>query len=207
VAKAPRGLPKLSGPAKGGACAGLIVAVFAAYYFLFHLPVSSELTAAVTRHSQLERELGDAKAAEKAYQEDLATLAESDKRQREFQQALPSETEYPAFLSAVQSAANLAGVSLAAWTPRKETSEEFFARVPMKVELAGRFHQIARFFFNVGQLDRIINMEDIAITDPKQQGDDVMLRAEVLATAFHAVANATPEAASPDGRTRPKGQQ
>ena len=105
-------------------------------------------------------------------------------------QILPANTEYPQFLSAVQSAANDSGVSLSAWTPRERVPEKYYARVPMKVELTGRFNQIARFFYNVGQLDRIINMENISMTDPKKVDDEMMLKAEALATAFHVIDNA-----------------
>jgi len=57
----------------------------------------------------------------------------------------------------------------------------------MKIELEGRFHQIAKFFYNVGQLDRIINMENITITEPKVKGDEVVLKVSALATAFHSI--------------------
>ena len=73
----------------------------------------------------------------------------------------------------------------------------------MKVELTGRFNQIARFFYNVGQLDRIINMENISMTDPKSVDDEIVLKAEALATAFHVIDN--PEAgAEAKGKTRKK---
>jgi len=55
------------------------------------------------------------------------------------------------------------------------------------VQLLGRYHQVAKFFYGVGQLDRVINMENISLTDPKLQGDDVMVKAEALATAFRAL--------------------
>jgi len=64
----------------------------------------------------------------------------------------------------------------------------------MKVTLVGRYHQVAKFFYGVGQLDRIINMENISLTDPKLQGDDVVVKAEALATAFRSVADAKPGA-------------
>ena len=92
-----------------------------------------------------------------------------------------------AFLSAVQSAANVSGVSLSAWTPREKVPEKYYAKVPMKVELTGKFLQIARFFYNVGQLDRIINMENISMTDPKVVDNEIVLKTEALATAFHVV--------------------
>ena len=106
---------------------------------------------------------------------------------------------YPAFLSAVQNVANASGVGLTAWSPSPELPEEFYARVPMKLELVGRFHQIAKFFYGVGQLDRIINMENITLGEPKQDGEDVLLRAEGLATAFRALDEAK---AKPSGDKR-----
>jgi type IV pilus assembly protein PilO len=54
----------------------------------------------------------------------------------------------------------------------------------MKLELTGRFPQVAKFFYGVGQLDRIINMENISVTDPKKEGDETQVKVEVLATAF-----------------------
>jgi type IV pilus assembly protein PilO len=179
---------------KVGVGAGAMLLLGVIYYFLFHVDVTDSLEQAKVQNAKLMKDLNDARLAEQAYQKDLAELAEREQRQRELNKILPSSTEYPAFLSAVQSAANLSGVSLSAWTPRQEVPGQFYARVPMKVELSGRFHQIARFFYNVGQLDRIINMEDISITDPKTAGDDVVLRADALATAFHIMAEAGPSA-------------
>jgi type IV pilus assembly protein PilO len=196
VAKATSAIRRLTVPMKLGVGAGALVLLGAVYYFLFHVDVTDSLEQAKVQNTKLLKDLTDARLAEQAYQKDLAELAEREQRQRELNKILPSSTEYPAFLSAVQSAANLSGVSLSAWTPRQEVPGQFYARVPMKVELSGRFHQIARFFYNVGQLDRIINMEDISITEPKTAGDDVVLRADALATAFHIMAEAAPAADS-----------
>ncbi|MEJ1960383.1 MAG: hypothetical protein WDO56_02035 [Gammaproteobacteria bacterium] len=38
----------------------------------------------------------------------------------------------------------------------------------------------------------VISLENISLTDPKLQGDDVVVKAEALATAFHSVADAKP---------------
>ncbi|MGC4091902.1 MAG: type 4a pilus biogenesis protein PilO [Polyangiaceae bacterium] len=66
--------------------------------------------------------------------------------------------------------------------------DKFYARIPMRVELSGRFHQIEKFFYGVGQLDRVINIENISsLTDPKVVGEDLVLKAEGLATAFRAL--------------------
>jgi type IV pilus assembly protein PilO len=205
VAKGVSVLQRMTRPMKIGAGVAAISLIAAAYFLIFHSEVVTELDAAKAKNEQLMKELGDARLAEQAYQKDLAELAERDQRQRELGKILPTTTEYPAFLSAVQSAANLSGVSLGAWTPKQEIPGQFYARVPMKVELSGRFHQIARFFYNVGQLDRVINMENISITDPKVVGDDIVLQTEALATAFHAMQGEAPK--PDDGRKSRKDRQ
>jgi type IV pilus assembly protein PilO len=153
---------------------------------------------------QLTSDLNKAREAEQAYRKDLAELAEREQRQQELNKILPATTEYPQFLSAVQSAANDSGVSLSAWTPRDKVPEKYYARVPMKVELTGRFLQIARFFYNVGQLDRIINMENISMTDPRKVDDEMVLKAEALATAFHVIDNG--DDANSKAKTRKRGK-
>jgi type IV pilus assembly protein PilO len=180
-------LSRLSPTAKLGLSLAVWGLVLGGYFFLFHGDVDSELESTRTATVTLTDELSQARVAEQSYQKDLAELAEREQRQKELNEILPATTEYPQFLSAVQSAANVSGVSLSAWTPREQVRDKYYARVPMKVELTGRFHQIARFFYNVGRLDRIINMENISMTDPSRVDSEMMLKTEALATAFHGI--------------------
>lgn len=201
-------ISRLAAPAKLGLTLGTLVLCAAGYYFLFHSDVTLALASAQTTGTGLVETLNKARSAEQAYQKDLAELAEREQRQKELNQILPATTEYPQFLSAVQSAANVSGVSLSAWTPRDKVPGKYYARVPMKVELTGRFHQIARFFYNVGQLDRIINMENISMTDPTRVDDEMMLKTEALATAFHVI-ESSDDAAQSDksGKVAPAGEK
>lgn len=187
MAKSPSTLSKLTPAAKVAVGGGLLALVGIAYFVVLYGPIATDLRAAETRERQLSADLAEAKKAQHAYQMDLAELAEKQQKQQELNKILPATTEYPAFLSAVQSVANIAGITLAAWTPQDEVPEQFYVRVPMKVELEGRFHQIARFFYQVGQLDRIINVENITLADPHVDGDEVLLKVNALATAFHSI--------------------
>jgi type IV pilus assembly protein PilO len=100
----------------------------------------------------------------------------------------------------------VSGVALNSWDPIDEVNQQFFAKVPMKLVLSGRFHQIAKFFFGVGQLDRIINLENIILREPKRDGDEMVITVEALATAFRALApKVTPPAAA--GAAAPGGAQ
>jgi type IV pilus assembly protein PilO len=187
MAKGPSALSRLNLAAKIGIGAALMILSGVVYFVVFYGDLATSIKAEQGRERQLRDDLAEAQKAQHAYQLDLAELADRQQRQRELSKILPATTEYPAFLSAVQSVANVAGVNLSAWTPEPEGAEQFYARVPMRLELEGRYHQIAKFFYNVGQLDRIINMENISITDPKVKGDEVLLKVSALATAFHSL--------------------
>jgi type IV pilus assembly protein PilO len=185
-------MSRLPTVAKLGVGIGLLGLTGVAYYVVFYGTLASEIQAAKAKEEQLGQELAQARKAEFAYQKDLAELTERQQRQRELNKILPMASEYPAFLSAIQNVANVAGVQLAAWQPNTEVSEQFYARVPMKLTLVGRYHQIAKFFYGVSQLDRIINLENVMLTKPEVHGEDVLVTAETLATAFRAIQEAGP---------------
>ncbi|GMV16185.1 MAG: hypothetical protein DYH12_12265 [Sorangiineae bacterium PRO1] len=178
-------LAKLPLVAKMGIGAGLLVLVAVAYFVVFYGDLASSIKAAQGRERQLREELAEARKNEFAYQKDLAELTERQQRARELEKILPKSTEYPSFLSSIQAVANVSGVALTAWTPTEESADKFYSRVPMKLDLSGKFHQVAKFFYGVGQLDRIINMENISATEPTtKDGTDVVIKVSVLATAF-----------------------
>ncbi|MCA9634356.1 MAG: type 4a pilus biogenesis protein PilO [Myxococcales bacterium] len=203
MARGESALSRLSMAAKVIIVTVVMLAVAAVYFALFHTEVNSRIQAAGNREQKLLDELKTARKNEFAYQKDLQELTERQQRQRELNKVLPQTTEYPSFLSALQSVANVSGVSLTAWSPEPEVPEQFYARVPMKIEISGRYHQLAKFFYQVGQLDRIINIENISVTDPKKDGDEFQIKVVALATAFKAAENPTAAAAgTPGGRPK-----
>jgi len=174
----------------------LFMALVGALFFVFvYEDLSNELSQAKSREGQLRNDLRAAQAAKEAYQRDRDKKIRSEARAEQTKKILPDEPETPAFLASLQQTATIAGINLTSWTPVDEVPQEFFAKVPMKLTLTGRYHQVAKFFHAVGQLDRIINMEDIQIkavsssgaTQPKpDEQREPEVSVECLATAFRA---------------------
>jgi len=183
-------LAKLPVVARVGVGIAVVALTGVAYYVVFYGDLASAIEAAQSREHQLTSDLAEARKAEFAYQKDLAELNDRQQRQRELNKVLPVSSEYPAFLSAIQNVANVAGVDLVGWTPSPEAPEQFYVRVPMRLELSGRYHQVAKFFYGVSQLDRIINLENVSVGRPEVRGEDVIVHVEVLATAFRAAEDA-----------------
>jgi type IV pilus assembly protein PilO len=178
-------LSKLSLPAKFGFGVFLVVIVAVGYYLVLHTDVSAKIENETRRSKDLETQMASLKQAEASYIQDREDLAMRQQKQRELNKVLPAETESAAFLSAIQQVSNISGINLKAWQPQEEVPATFYAKVPMRLELSGKFHQIGKFMFEIGKQDRIINLENVELSEPKQEGEDIILKAHCLATTFH----------------------
>ena len=100
--------------------------------------------------------------------------------------------------------AELRGLEIRLVEPRPEEPGEHYMRLPVRLQLGGRYHQLARFFYNVSRLDRLISMENIHLSQPAgaateaDQSDGVVIAVEVLATTFRRP-EVEPQAAAPAG--------
>jgi len=176
-------------PLWGKILAGVLgaLAVFGVYWFVFYSDVSAKIEGANRQKQALKDELVQQQQAQASYFADRDELAVREQRARELNKVLPPDAEEDAFLSTVQTASNAAGIDLKAYAPQDEVSQNFYARIPMRLEMSGKFHQIAKFAYELGKSDRIINVENIQLSDPKQVGEEIVLKVQCLATAFHAL--------------------
>lgn len=179
-------LDRLSGLGKFLVGLVFVLLVGVLYFVLFYADLDTQISSAEQQHGQLQQDLARAQESKEAYQKDLDEKTRREQLAQQQKKILPDDPEMPTFLQALQNTATVSGVELTSWSPIDEIPQEFFARVPMKLTLKGRFHQIAKFIHSVGQLDRIINVENLQIKKPKQEGEDVLIEVECLATAFRA---------------------
>jgi type IV pilus assembly protein PilO len=182
--------------ARAGAAFAAVLLTSGAYWFVFYSDAAAKIEGAERQQKALRDELVQEQQAEASYFADRDELALREQRGRELNKLLPPDAQEDAFLSSVQQASNAAGIDLKAYAPQEEMSQNFYAKVPMRLEMSGKFHQIAKFAYDLGKVDRIINVEDIELTDPKVVGDEIILRARCLATAFHAIKPKEPKAAA-----------
>lgn len=176
--------------------------VGAAYFVIFYGEIESDISSARQQVGTLQKELEEAKEARKAFNRDLAEVKRREQLVRKQKTILPDKAETPAFLSSVQTVATIAGVQLEGWSPQDEAAADFYAKVPMQLKLGGKFHQVARFFYGIGQANRIINIENISMKALRRKAkkpsskdaaksidleEAQLVQVECLATAFRAL--------------------
>jgi type IV pilus assembly protein PilO len=97
---------------------------------------------------------------------------------------LPEGREIADLLSNIAASARAVGLDLTLFRQKAETYSEFYADVPVQMEMRGTYHELAAFMDRVKRLDRIVNVSDIQLRRPRIEGDVVLLDASCTATTF-----------------------
>jgi type IV pilus assembly protein PilO len=162
----------------------ILTLLSAVYYSSIHMSLSSEIDLAISNNQRLQDVLREARVRQEQYLKLRAELSERELVDKQNLRILPDAAEIPAFLGDINRLAELSGLSMLRVQPKPEEVEEFFVKVPVSLSITGRFHQIAKFFYNVSRLERAANMDTIKLQDPKTQGEEVTILVDVLATTF-----------------------
>ncbi len=177
----------------GAALLGLV-------YFQFgYKPLKAELAEAKGEHdtkvalnAKLEREIPEFADIKRDIVKLRDQINANDK-------ALPTEAELPAFFETLNRKVTEAGVEVTKWKEGTPASVESFVRVPIEIEMTGTYMQIERFFASLlpkkrdksapktdqpEELDRIVSIENLSLSNPVVRNREIVLTAKFTAATF-----------------------
>ena len=97
--------------------------------------------------------------------------------------ALASKREIPAMLTSLSQSGRRAGLVFHLFQPEKEISREFYTEIPVSIQLEGRYHQIADFFFQLIRLGTIVNIKNVHVQS-KQEGQVLEMTCQAITYIF-----------------------
>ena len=77
---------------------------------------------------------------------------------------LPDSTEVPSLLVDITEGGTRRGLNFLVFDPQQEELGDFYAILPIRMEVAGSYHQLAGFISDLAQMRRIVTVGDMAIT-------------------------------------------
>jgi len=96
---------------------------------------------------------------------------------------LPGETEIPSLIVDISQTGLAAGLQEKLFVPQAEIPKDFYAEKPIKIRLAGGYHEIGNFVSGIAALPRIVTLHDINITPESPDSYD-NLSIEVTAQTY-----------------------
>ena len=153
------------------------------FYFLY-LPKHQELQSIQKKHQALQRDLQE---AQKIARNLNRYRSEYQVMQKELENALkelPNEKEIPSLLTTISSLAKDNGLDVLRFKPGTESPQGFYASVPVSLTIVGNYHELGQFFASVGNLSRIVNVNNLEMGKPKVSGNKTLLTVDFLATTY-----------------------
>jgi len=91
-------------------------------------------------------------------------LAEIERTFGAMLRQLPGKTEVPSLLVDISQTGLAAGLQEHLFQPGAETQKDFYAELPIKIQLSGDYHEFGNFVSGIAALPRIVTLHDIEIT-------------------------------------------
>ncbi|MEE8074343.1 MAG: type 4a pilus biogenesis protein PilO [Candidatus Binatia bacterium] len=97
---------------------------------------------------------------------------------------LPGRKEIPELLSNISAKAREAGLEVLIFRPQGENPRDFYAEIPVDIVVRGGFHNVVTFFDEVGRLNRLVNVRNIEMRNPKINGAKLSVQTSTQAVTF-----------------------
>ncbi|WP_462328549.1 type IV pilus inner membrane component PilO [Thiohalocapsa halophila] len=101
---------------------------------------------------------------------------------------LPDRTEVAGLLVDVSQTGLAAGLEFELFEPAGEQTKDFYAELPIRMRVNGRYHEFGRFISGLAALPRIVTIHNVQIAAPSQRGDapgtDVSLTMEATVKTY-----------------------
>jgi len=100
------------------------------------------------------------------------------------QARLPDQREIANLLDSVAASGRQAGLEITLFRQKPEVPHDFYAEVPVEMQMRGTYQDVALFLDRVKRLDRIVNVANIQLSKPRLEGERMLLDAACTATTF-----------------------
>jgi type IV pilus assembly protein PilO len=165
----------------------LVIAI--AVTFMLILPKNKEIKALESKIQAQENEIAKSQAKAEKLTELIAENERLRNRLNELKEQLPEEKEVSDLLKQVSDLGIASGLRILLWKPEQRVTHlsGIVYEIPVKVELSGSYHNLGYFFSSLTRLNRIVNISDIKLGDPKPAKDSTVLKVTFAATTFSAI--------------------
>jgi len=170
--------------AKFGGLAGAVVLITLINFFMFVSPVEDRIVNLASQQRSLDLQFAEKQEIAQNLNERRREMEVLEQKLAEALTELPESRDIEEILGQMNDIGQKVGLEISNVVPGTESNAEFFARIPIKMEVTGNYHEIARFFHEMSQMRRIVNVNDINLGGAAVANDKVRLKSTFMATTF-----------------------
>lgn len=89
---------------------------------------------------------------------------------------LPKEKEIPQLLKDISSLGTNAGLEFQTFRPQGDVPKDFYAEIPISINVSGPYHNVGYFLDQVSKLGRIVTVDNIQLGNGKADSGEMILK-------------------------------
>jgi len=196
-------LAKLSWKAQAGVFLAVSVLLVGAFYQWWVVPMQTEMTEREQKLAGMRTDINRGLATARQLPEFRRQVATYEARLDSLKAVLPEQKDVGDLLRRIQTLATQANLQIKGFKPAPIVTKQMHAEWPINLELDGTYHNLGRFFDQVGKFSRIINVSSIHIRAKDKPVAESTITAECVATTFVLFEAAPAKAMGANGRPLP----
>ena len=153
----------------------LIIAPIALFYFFMYSPNVKKIKSLETQKIGLEAEIKTAKDAAGQLKKVEEDKTKTEELFKETANLLPKDKEIPALLRNISDLGKGAGLDFLTFKPGPEEPKDFYAEIPIDIQINGPYHNMGFFLDQVSKLERIVTVDNIQMGGGKKDGAEMLL--------------------------------
>lgn len=166
---------------------GIVTVLWGSFIYLLYMPQTETITKLQQDLRRASDQLGRLRKVEQNLRQFKKKLKETEAKFKKALQLLPDKEEIPTLLSSISSLGAKSGLEFLLFKPQKEVPRNFYAEIPLKLEISGPYHNVAGFFDQVSRLSRIVNIGSVNMTTfagAKSTDGSIVLKTGCTATTY-----------------------
>ncbi len=149
--------------------AGTLLAMGAIFYFLKFEGQLNTVKLLKNQIADQQRKLATLKTAAVKVKVLEQELSQSEEELSKLLMLLPDRKEIPGLLESVSRLGAKVGLENILFQPQPESLQEFYAIIPVRIDLLGTFNDLGVFLDNVSKLNRILKVQSLTLTRQKDK--------------------------------------
>lgn len=142
------------------------------YYYLFFSKTSVQIAGLEKKLAELEHEIKQQEVIAKNLPSFKLEVSRLEEQLALLLEQLPNSAEIPSLLKNISDLGKESGLEFLKFAPAVEARKDFYAEIPVSIAVKGNYHSFVLFADKVSTLPRIVNIADIAFSNPKPETED-----------------------------------
>jgi len=185
----------------------ILVLLVASFWTVLYAPKSEELVQLEAKNRDLVSQKEQVRQRAENREKFEAELEELTTALRQALRELPNDREIPELLKRISSVGKKVGLEIRRFQPLPESPREYYADVPVALEVVGAYHEVAMFFDRLSKLGRIVYVRDILMEEMEERAGKVLLKVEGKAVTFRFLSDEEIERNTSRGKGKSKGRR